>query len=305
LAKFRTHYDNLKVARDAPVEVIHAAYRTLSRKYHPDTNQDDPKAAEIMAIINASYRVLSDPEKRREHDVWIAGREQSEKAAIWNTFRTEPRTAGASPPPPDSTAAGAKPAPRPAPGRSRIMSHFSKFWFFYFLLALVAVGYFSAFNEKEETAYRPPVKYAAPQQPRYIRPQVADNGQPWPQASGYISGYPVRSTDGGSRVTVDNGNTKADMFVKLFNLDEPAPKAVRAFLVKAGDQYTVRNIRQGRYDVRYKNLNTGDRFCSEPFMLQELPNKDGAKYSVVRISLYRGHAKIRAIGEADFAGGGQ
>jgi curved DNA-binding protein CbpA len=81
LAKLRTHYDNLKVARDAPIEVIRAAYRSLSQKYHPDKNKDNPRAAEIMAIINASYTVLSDPEKRKEHDAWIAGMERSGKAS--------------------------------------------------------------------------------------------------------------------------------------------------------------------------------------------------------------------------------
>ena len=63
-----THYDNLKVARNAPPEVIRAAYKILSQKFHPDRNPGDREAARIMAIINASYEVLSDPERRREHD---------------------------------------------------------------------------------------------------------------------------------------------------------------------------------------------------------------------------------------------
>ena len=64
----RTHYDNLKVSKDAPVEVIQAAYRTLAKKYHPDINKNNPEAARIMQIINASYEVLIDPLKRKEHD---------------------------------------------------------------------------------------------------------------------------------------------------------------------------------------------------------------------------------------------
>lgn len=66
----RTHYDNLKVSMDAPIEVIQAAYRTLAKKYHPDINKDNPEAARIMQIINAAYEVLSDPMKRAEHDAW-------------------------------------------------------------------------------------------------------------------------------------------------------------------------------------------------------------------------------------------
>jgi curved DNA-binding protein CbpA len=72
MPKFRTHYDNLKVSPDAPIEVIQAAYRSLARKYHPDTNGADPKSEAIMKVINASYEVLSDPVKRAKHDEWIA-----------------------------------------------------------------------------------------------------------------------------------------------------------------------------------------------------------------------------------------
>lgn len=72
MSKVHSHYENLKVARDAPLEVIRAAYRSLSQKYHPDRNPEDPNATQIMAMLNAAFETLSDPEKRREHDRWIA-----------------------------------------------------------------------------------------------------------------------------------------------------------------------------------------------------------------------------------------
>jgi len=75
MAKIHTHYDNLKVARLAPPEVIRAAYKALSQKYHPDKNPGDEKAARIMAILNSAYSILSDPQRRREHDEWIAAEE--------------------------------------------------------------------------------------------------------------------------------------------------------------------------------------------------------------------------------------
>jgi len=68
----RTHYDNLKVSRDAPIEVIRAAFKSLAAKYHPDVNSGSKDASRIMRIINTSYAVLSDPTKRAEHDRWIA-----------------------------------------------------------------------------------------------------------------------------------------------------------------------------------------------------------------------------------------
>ncbi|MGZ8292926.1 MAG: J domain-containing protein [Telluria sp.] len=75
MAKIHTHYDNLKVARMAPQEVIRAAYKALSQKYHPDKNPGDEKAARIMAIVNSAYNTLSDPVRRQEHDEWIAAEE--------------------------------------------------------------------------------------------------------------------------------------------------------------------------------------------------------------------------------------
>ena len=74
-----THYDNLKVARDAPIEVIRAAYKSLSQKYHPDKNPNDPKASHIMSIINTSYDVLSDPIKKHEYDLWLADQESPQE----------------------------------------------------------------------------------------------------------------------------------------------------------------------------------------------------------------------------------
>jgi hypothetical protein len=75
MAKIHTHYDNLKVSRHAPQEVIRAAYKALSQKYHPDKNQGDERAARIMAIVNSAYNILSDPVRRKEHDEWIASEE--------------------------------------------------------------------------------------------------------------------------------------------------------------------------------------------------------------------------------------
>ena len=76
MKKVHTHYDNLKVSRVAPAEVIRAAYKSLSQKYHPDKNLENPaEAVRIMAAINAAYEVLSDPDARKRHDQWIKQQE--------------------------------------------------------------------------------------------------------------------------------------------------------------------------------------------------------------------------------------
>jgi curved DNA-binding protein CbpA len=87
-----THYDNLKVARNAPPEVIRAAYKTLCQQFHPDRHGGHPKATQTFQLINAAYEVLSDPGKRRQHDEWIAKAEAREQAR--RAVRTPPRWNG-------------------------------------------------------------------------------------------------------------------------------------------------------------------------------------------------------------------
>lgn len=67
-----THYDTLKITRDAPPEVIQAVYKALAQKYHPDKNLNNPEAVRMMQMVITSYKTLSDDAKRKEHDDWIA-----------------------------------------------------------------------------------------------------------------------------------------------------------------------------------------------------------------------------------------
>lgn len=66
------HYDTLKVARDAPVEVIKAAYKSLAFKYQPDRNAGSREAEMWMKLLNAAHDVLTNPSATAEHDAWLA-----------------------------------------------------------------------------------------------------------------------------------------------------------------------------------------------------------------------------------------
>lgn len=65
MSKFRTHYENLKIARNAPDAVIRAAYKALMQQYHPDKFQGpEQEANRIAKQIKQSYEILMDPVKR-------------------------------------------------------------------------------------------------------------------------------------------------------------------------------------------------------------------------------------------------
>ncbi|MDB5841194.1 MAG: hypothetical protein JWQ23_3146 [Herminiimonas sp.] len=81
MPRLHTHYDNLKVTRNAPPEIIRAAYKTLSQKFHPDRNPSNPNATRTFQMISLAYEVLSDPIRRRDHDDWIARMEAEQEAA--------------------------------------------------------------------------------------------------------------------------------------------------------------------------------------------------------------------------------
>lgn len=67
------YYEVLGVSRDASQREIKAAFRRLARQYHPDANPDDPDAEERFKEIAEAYEVLSDPERRRQYDLFGKG----------------------------------------------------------------------------------------------------------------------------------------------------------------------------------------------------------------------------------------
>ena len=87
---YKDYYAVLGVAKNAPEKDIKSAYRKLARKWHPDTNPDNAKAAEEkFKEISEAYEVLNDPEKRRKYDMlgpdWQQAARQAEQQRQYRT----------------------------------------------------------------------------------------------------------------------------------------------------------------------------------------------------------------------------
>lgn len=355
--KVHSHYDNLKVSRDAPQEIIRAAYKALSQKYHPDRRPDDPDAERIMKIINASYATLSDPEQRKEHDAWLARKEREASAgqtAPHQRSQSQSQPAGQQATPraaaPDVGAAG--PTQRPANAASYPQKTAVSGWrlidgkpgipptawallfaacavFAYLALAglpgspapytaqpgsAFALAGTQAANlapssqtESETQPWQPgaPAGSLNPPQPSGTlqRPPLAPNGLPWPTRAGYLDGVAVGNAEGNSALTLDNSNNAFDVFAKLVSTDGTSDMAVREFFIPAGERFMMTGITQGEYDVRYKNLDTGNIYKSQTFDLSEHLSESGIEYSDVHITLYTvpgGNMRPAPISEAQF-----
>ncbi|NGZ87612.1 J domain-containing protein [Duganella aceris] len=316
MAKIHTHYDNLKVSRMAPQEVIRAAYKALSQKYHPDKNPGDEKAARIMAILNSAYDTLSDTQRRKEHDEWIAAEEweiewlestrhedgqrgdkhrhdgpdrawhpehvddaprRPRPGRDWRwwgglaaclalgwaagvTMMNEPRMlsmvtaawggktgidANAAQPARGGARDEAQPDPRPDP-----KSALRDGW---------------AASRADADAKPAPVKVVTLSQ--VVLPNagaecdsetqtlVAPNGEPWPTQSGYIEGFPVGNRGDDMALTLDNAGNASAVFIKVYDMDRHSN--VRYAFVQAHDKLLVDKLINGKYEIRYQNLNAG------------------------------------------------
>lgn len=301
----RTHYDNLHVTRDAPAEVVRAAYQALASKLHPDRNPDDPQAESAMKLVNAAYEVLADPIKRAQHDRWIGQMEANKHAVaprhapvIRRPDAGETGDPASEEPHSIDPVAGEAPRQRASTGRHG--------WTIVALagtlgLALVGGAVWlmeseSASAPAQRTAASPPSNTAdavavsggkSTRQVEYVRPERAPGGEAWPVDSGYLEGFKLLFNDGQSTVTLDNSANPSDVYAKLYAHREARPFAVRWVFVKGKGAFVLGELRPGRYEVRYRDLDNGVVTRSEPFELREGSIAEGTRVTAARVPLQK------------------
>jgi molecular chaperone DnaJ len=108
MAQTKDFYAVLGVSATAAQDEIKKQYRKLAKRYHPDANASDPKAAERFKEVSEAYTVLGDAAKRKQYD------EMRRLGAFSGFGGGSPFGAGR--PGAQSARRGARPGPAPGPG---------------------------------------------------------------------------------------------------------------------------------------------------------------------------------------------
>lgn len=87
-------YKVLKVDPSADDEIIAAAFRVMSKKYHPDVNKS-AEAQALMQQINRAYDMLKDPEKRKQVDAELS-RSTSSSSSSYSSAGSANRSSSSS-----------------------------------------------------------------------------------------------------------------------------------------------------------------------------------------------------------------
>lgn len=91
---FKDYYNILEVEEYSSEEEIRTAYRKLARKYHPDVNPNDDKAALRFREINEAHQVLTDPEARAKYNRLTANYRSFQSLETSGDFDWSPWSSG-------------------------------------------------------------------------------------------------------------------------------------------------------------------------------------------------------------------
>lgn len=122
-----------------------------------------------------------------------------------------------------------------------------------------------------------------------------------PLSTGYLPGKKVEDNGGYSEVTLNN-KSDGNFHVRLYRKDSSLWAISREVYLKSDEEFTMKNLDPGEYEIRRMNVQTKAASKTEPFNMEEEKKSDGVRYSTMTITLdvVNGNSKITPISATEF-----
>ncbi len=122
-----------------------------------------------------------------------------------------------------------------------------------------------------------------------------------PLSTGYLPDKEVGDNTGYSGITLNN-NTDSNFHVKLYKRKNGIWVPSREIYLKASEEFKIKDIDPGEYEIRRLDVQSKLASKSEPFTLEESRNPNGVRYSELTLTLHaiNGNSRIIPINAKDF-----
>ncbi|MEN6568093.1 MAG: hypothetical protein ABFC57_17555 [Veillonellales bacterium] len=132
---------------------------------------------------------------------------------------------------------------------------------FVFLGVLFLLRYLNFFNGSYSLHVQgtePAVSVKSKNGGKVVKPFIPQADEPI--QTGYIADFSPRQTTGHGTILLDNTQNGFHVKVAIYYLHETGEELVRACSIRRGEQFVIYDLDPGKYDVRFRNLNTGKCF---------------------------------------------
>lgn len=122
-----------------------------------------------------------------------------------------------------------------------------------------------------------------------------------PLNTGYLPDKEIKEKSGYSELTLKN-NSDSNFHIKLYYWYSGKWLLSREVYLKAQEEFTMKDLSPGKYEVRRMDVQTKNASKSESYTFEETRNQNGVEYSTMTLTFnaYRGNSRIIPIGAKEF-----